>query len=386
MPQTKYTNADLKRFERKPLSIAVERDREVDTPEPEGQPEVDVAKLLADAKGTLARANRFGDETYGEPPAPDAATLARSSRQPSVTDPIAGRLGKMVSDYKARHDYAMSQPAEIALSSLARGIAMPLAFMGSGPAMVGTSAANLAERGTEGITEDPLSTAFDVGMMATPALRGLRTLTAPRRAAQAAAAQAAREAETVGETVSTARDFMAKGATRKEAAQRAGWPLGQSKATRISHLTQIPEEDMVQSMLRMRSEGFGPDAALRAHADQAKRLARSKPPNPKRPDSIQGLMDALDSRISNIAPPSALEDIGGGLGKAGPVVKGRFDAPGEANMDAISRYAKEGGGFFEDIKRQAERLGISVPEYLQSLRQNTGTDFVMPSAKLPRIR
>jgi hypothetical protein len=174
MPQTSYTNADLKRFERKKLGVSVEPNftNTVDVPDYDPSQEVNVDDLMAQAKATLGRANKFTrerDDLRGK--SDEAAALERSRRTPSVMDSAAERLAKLGRDVKARNAYAMSQPAEQALGGLAEGFAavgIPELYW---PARGGS---NIIEGGVERVFEEPLATAFDASMLAAPALRALK--------------------------------------------------------------------------------------------------------------------------------------------------------------------------------------------------------------------
>jgi hypothetical protein len=76
----------------------------------------------------------------------------------------------------------------------------------------------------------------------------------------------------------------------------------------------------------------------------------------------------IDSRISGLPPeePPLRKVIS-------PTVNRLNDASANSN-------------FFDKLKLEANRYGMSVDDYIKSLRKNGGDNFVMPSAEKPRVR
>jgi len=95
-------------------------------------------------------------------------------------------------------------------------------------------------------------------------------------------------------------------------------------------------------------------------------------PRPKTgsgPFEMKGeVLKDLDSRISGIAPDETPKRLG----------------PPSA---AVNRYASSTGpNLLDELRHQANKYGMTVEDYIASLRKGGGENFVMPSAEMPRVR
>lgn len=180
MPQTKYTDADLARFERKPLTVSIERPGRSDATTESFSPTEDasarIAQLLANAKGTLASANAFsqGIDQDVENAQEDASLRDQiedlGTDIPSVTDTMATRLGRLGRRI-VRPIPAAAEKAALVGSFLAPEVAVP------SQAVI---AAMSGKRLASGEDETPWQVGADIAGLVgggTAALRGLRKLT-----------------------------------------------------------------------------------------------------------------------------------------------------------------------------------------------------------------
>lgn len=248
MPSPSYTNADLARL-RPRLGMQTESAAPVipfSASNEDGAQEPSIEEILALAKATLSRADAFqaSYEPNPEEQAAQDAALAISKASPSVLDTPEQRLGRLGS----RAGQALLTSGKILAPFAIPEVALPV--------MAGQSALNLYRRGLQGVTEHPWLTAADVGSVGLGAgvggraLAGLASTLSEEQAGARAATQAYQEAAPVRGTVEYAgerADVLQKGGLSRKQAMRkagteAGWPLGQSKATRVSHLSQLPEE------------------------------------------------------------------------------------------------------------------------------------------------
>ena len=172
MPTPRYTNADLARFQRKPLGITVERNREVGTPEPESLPlEPSAGQLLANAKGTLARADRLSREADQSLRDVQAGNALAETDQPSIFDSPSKRALRAV-----KH-YINTRPEALDLATLPLSM-IPNPLQGPATAYQGLRAGQrVVEGGEQRAKEHPFLTAGDAllgGGVALKALRGLK--------------------------------------------------------------------------------------------------------------------------------------------------------------------------------------------------------------------
>lgn len=175
--------------------------------------------VVAEAEGSLGRANRLAAETGSARLAALPASLAALRQAADTRGPIRQITEPLASGGNA----AM-------LAALPAGLINPI--VGSA-LLTGGGLATLpdyfrkvvAPEGNEsrpGIIESGMA-----GLAALPAggaIRGLRAL----RAAAPLAEELAPEAAFVKDVVDTARGYRSEGQSMKQAAQRAGWPLGTS--------------------------------------------------------------------------------------------------------------------------------------------------------------
>ena len=69
-----------------------------------------------------------------------------------------------------------------------------------------------------------------------------------------------------------------------------------------------------------------------------------------------------------------------------PTPKLLGENPSSMLSDIYKRGASSDGQFFETLKREAIRHNMTVPDYIQSLRNVDNSNFTMPSANMPRVR
>lgn len=114
-------------------------------------------------------------------------------------------------------------------------------------------------------------------------------------------------ADTVRETVRTARDLKDKGASPAQAASRAGWPLGKSSdvpyradpVTPNTDLFPYQSEELANQRAASRIDALGKKIGSNTWADDVS----------AQPDSVNGLETALDSRITGLEPEEGLSPL-----------------------------------------------------------------------------
>lgn len=89
------------------------------------------------------------------------------------------------------------------------------------------------------------------------------------------------------------------------------------------------------------------------------------------PDSLSDI--PLDSRLSGLPPEIPSE-----------LFPNRGNGPASAAVNRAA--ATTGPNLVDELTQQARRFGMSIEQYISTLRQGGGEDFVMPSANLPRVR
>lgn len=303
MPQTRYTNADLARFARPALGVTIERAQpEVEPYDP--SQEVDVDQLLANAKGTLARANEFSAGLQDEYDLIDESNAARpgveaqNARVPSVMDSGAERLNKLVMHYLRTRPEVIEQVAPFA--AMAGG---PIGMAGQ-VAFAGSSAKNLVDDEPDSALGTGLNVLGLVGGGAA-ALKGLKGLLDSRRAAQAAQAAIAAKGAAAGEAAETrhmARQLgntgYAPGAVKKITGVGLNEARNFSKSTPISH--NASGDYIGRVMDEVGAQNRQGNAAVAAAYD-AKRAARPARPTARPSDPLAGLRRA---ETSAWRPPS----------------------------------------------------------------------------------
>lgn len=233
-----FTNADLQ--DRPALGITVERDTPnvpVANP-PQHQPgDRSIQALLREAQYSIGQSGYLLDDINGYDSSAENEALAESRDAGTITD---SSTQHPVRDFTQ----ALAKPAPALATAGLIGAFTPAAPLAAG--MMGASEALAApdilrRLIAPGRHESRGGAALEAGAYAMgPALKGLKGLgksdVTARFVAEmdaAAEAKAAQEANTVRETVNTARDYRRAGATTEEAGQRAGWPLGKSEQTAV---------------------------------------------------------------------------------------------------------------------------------------------------------
>ena len=117
--------------------------------------------------------------------------------------------------------------------------------------------------------ESRVGGALEAGLSALPAVGSLARGRHLKRLREAIDPEAA----VVRETVNTARQYLGEGATRRQAAQRAGWPLGQSTASTAPPTVATPSPS--RRALEQVTEGPEAMQALLARLNQ--QIIRSRP-------------------------------------------------------------------------------------------------------------
>lgn len=175
-------------------------------------PDLSADDLLASAHGTLDSANQLGAATHSA----DIASI------PERMDSLASTVGSRPSLRQLTSSLSAAG-LPLMLGSFATGPAAPVALTGGSLMTAPDIMRRLISPDAD---ESRLGAVVEGGLTALPGVLGLRSMAKAEAAAQAA--EAASPAAGVRNTVETARDYLTKGATRGQAAQRAGWPLGMS--------------------------------------------------------------------------------------------------------------------------------------------------------------
>jgi hypothetical protein len=203
MPQSKYTNADLKRFDRSGQNVTIAepiKHQQFPVEGLEGGDSID--QRLANAKGTLSRAQSFVDtqnrdiQGADEDEARNAAIEAEDA--PSVVDSPAARLWKQTKHYVKTRPEALEKGAMFGLFSQPE-------IAGPSAAILGLrSAANLWQGGTQRVAEHPVLTALDVAGLGLGgrAVKGGYDLLKP--------AAVAEESASVGSAVKALKDLVSR--------------------------------------------------------------------------------------------------------------------------------------------------------------------------------
>jgi hypothetical protein len=203
MPQSKYTNADLKRFDRSGQNVTIAepiKHQQFPVEGLEGGESID--QRLANAKGTLSRAQSFVDtqnrdiQGADEDEARNAAIEAEDA--PSVVDSPAARLWKQTKHYIKTRPEALEKGAMFGLFSQPE-------IAGPSAAILGLrSAANLVQGGTQRVAEHPVLTALDVAGLGLGgrAVKGGYDLLKP--------AAVAEESASVGSAVKALKDLVSR--------------------------------------------------------------------------------------------------------------------------------------------------------------------------------
>lgn len=266
---------------------------------------------LGEAKVALARAQKLSDNTD----APNLGGLRDRmndlSEESRNAQPYSGREWA-----RGLTEGTDSAAGLMGLAAMAPTPASPLLATASGALMMpGAARRMIMPEEDESRTEGAIQAAL--GSLGFGAVRGaaggaIKGVSKKAKSSLSALKHYIAPGEDAGvtatrEAVDMARSLKDIGYEPRTAGKIAGWPLGKSKATNISHLTQLPEEDMIESMLKMRQQGFGADAALKAHDKQARGLAKAHSAkfnrkNTKSSASLKGLQDSLDSRITGLKP------------------------------------------------------------------------------------
>lgn len=301
MPQNKYTDADLPRFERKAFTKTIAKPD--DEPlESSGSlsalqsltagPNVD--KLLTEAKGTLARSGNLleGVNRAGEQPDDNYdARLATDNEAPSVMDSTGGRLWKNI-----KH-YVKTRPEAIEKGAMAGVFADPAIAVPSMAVMGLRSAANLAGGGMDRVKEHPYMTAMDVaglGLGTSAAKAGVRALEPVATAETANSVLGALKslvkgrAPSHGETVSAMeREAASRGITKPTSilddARNGGGEFGGDRTT--GHFDP-------RNLVTGQEEGLGAVPRFRQEAAGSA--------------ALKGLKNGLDPRISGLPPETML--------------------------------------------------------------------------------
>jgi hypothetical protein len=203
MPQSKYTNSDLKRFDRSGQNVTIAepiKHQQFPVEGLEGGDSID--QRLANAKGTLSRAQSFVDtqnrdiQGADEDEARNAAIEAEDA--PSVVDSPAARLWKQTKHYIKTRPEALEKGAMFGLFSQPE-------IAGPSAAILGLrSAANLWQGGTQRVAEHPVLTALDVAGLGLGgrAVKGGYDLLKP--------AAVAEESASVGSAVKALKDLVSR--------------------------------------------------------------------------------------------------------------------------------------------------------------------------------
>lgn len=333
MPSPSYTNADLKRFERTPLSIQHLKARPTGLPlgasaEPyDPSQEVDVDQLIANAKGTLGRANALEGSQQR-----DFAAIDRQQPlpedSPSVLDsPMRKflRLGRRV----VAPIPAAAEKASMLGMFLAPQVAVP-----SQAIIAAMSGKRLASGESEGALDTALNVAGLVGG-GSAALKGIRKLLgmdpAAMRTAADFAARTAEGATRAGETAQTrmlARQLESTGyspeATQKITGLHPKAPRSVSRATPISHgdeISGIMEGD--QGAFRRPN---APPVGLRERLNQVARGGQAPDLGlPQQPPAVQGLLRALETDPLEAYAQGGRVERGLGTGGDDPILRAFFE-------------------------------------------------------------
>lgn len=220
-----YTNADLNQRPALEPDMA-EPAAPVANPPQHQAGDVPIEYLLAMAKNTLGRGDHLAAEH--DAPADDGSVAAYNADAPSVTDSASTRFGRFARQQGSR------------MWNNAKTVAPVMAFMG-GPLGAAADAVMAGGAAQDMATEGPsLGKGAMLAGGAIGALRGLTGVTKALNTERFAgemdalgAAKSAKQADTVRETVNTARDYRHAGASTEQAGQRAGWPLGRSEQTSV---------------------------------------------------------------------------------------------------------------------------------------------------------
>jgi hypothetical protein len=155
--------------------------------------EVDPNGALAGAHRALDEANNFDesitphDLTFPHPV--DDGVLSQSERQPSVTDSLSTRFGKIMNDMAFRHHRAMEQPVERYTAPVIRGLAMAAGTAGVGGMFPAIAGSDLLSGGTERLKSDPIASAIDAAVAVSPAFGAVGKYVNGAREAETAAAE-----------------------------------------------------------------------------------------------------------------------------------------------------------------------------------------------------
>lgn len=366
MPQSKYTDADLPRFERKAFTkTIVKRDEE-----PSGSLSAlqsltngpSVEQRLANAKGTLASSGRFLDGIDKNVADEEDFERRQASEHtwgndvPSVTDSAGARFMK-----NAKH-YIATRPEAIEKGALAGVFSQPEIAVPSMAVLGLRSAANLAEGGMQRVKEHPVRTALDVAGVAGGAGAGTKIA----RALMPAMEEAPAAARALGEAPSLAAAGMTEDVPLYKQMER----LPARTTRRIG--SALPE---------VRAKGEDPRSIFQ-QMEAAGDFAG---------DRTTGQFDG-SSGLSSI-PLDALKRLAGAKGIASdiePVVDEGIDlssmvAPpirGRATNAAGRAYLSEGSSLPENATRPSVTLnGQQIPESWRPLVDSEGQGGVMNAAK-----
>jgi hypothetical protein len=170
MPTPRYTNADLARFQRRPLGVKVEPDVSEDPiPEPNAGPSVE--DILRAARGSLTRANRLHDEITPTDADMAATNAMMAGDNPSVFDTPAQKLARMAKN-------AASTGANVLDYASIPALFYPPTAPAAALWQSGRGAQRIYEGGMERVKQHPILTALDASMAAAPAIKGLRAIAA----------------------------------------------------------------------------------------------------------------------------------------------------------------------------------------------------------------
>ena len=320
MPQSKYTNADLKRFERKPLGITVEKQpRRSDVAPYDPSQEVDIDQLLTDAKGSLGRANDLSAGLQDEYDLIDESSNLRpdveryNAEVPSVMDREGSRLSKLILHYIKTRPEAIE-----AIAPVASFLGGPVG-MGAQAVMAGSSARNLLDDEPDSAMGTGMDVLSLVGGGAA-ALHGLRGVVRGRQAASAATAAIAARANAASDAAQTrylARGLedagFSKGAIKKSmgigprSGRRPGTGIKPRRNYSVSEARPVSHNQSGDYIGRVMDEVGEMDAAASGRYPSIKRPAGGWPA--KQQDSLAGLRRAADTGVPLLSPDDILQAL-----------------------------------------------------------------------------
>jgi len=257
-----YTNADLVRRRASAEEDAMPADGGMlATNVPQRQEgDIPIELLLAEARGTLDQGDHLAEE-FDDPDASieDTGEYARyNAEAPSVTDSTMGRVKKSVLHYLKTRPEVISKAA--AVDAFIPG---PLGVPGR-LVQGAESLDDLGDLTPSNIAEHPMQAA-GTGLGLLQGVLGLGSVSKGVKMAQRfnrmkpavrAAATSAKQAATVRGTVETAEEALKGGASRAQASQRAGWPLGKSKQTGIINHSQADTASPISEIMEGNGGAF----------------------------------------------------------------------------------------------------------------------------------